>query len=39
LYFFGDEVSHNGHVWILAAFFSYGEAPGSTSSWLDLGAC
>jgi subtilisin family serine protease len=38
-YFFGDEVSHNGHIWILAAFFSYGEAPGTTSSWLDLGAC
>jgi subtilisin family serine protease len=39
LYFFGDEVSHNGHVWILAAFFSFGEAPGTTTSWLDLGAC
>jgi subtilisin family serine protease len=39
LYFFGDEVSYNGHIWILAAFFSYGEAPGSTSSWLDFGAC
>jgi subtilisin family serine protease len=39
LYFFGDEVSHNGHIWILAAFFSFGEAPGTTSSWLDLGAC
>jgi hypothetical protein len=39
LYFFGDQVSHNGHVWILAAFFSYAEPPGSTTSWLDLGAC
>jgi subtilisin family serine protease len=39
LYFIGDEVSYNGHVWILANFFSYGEPPGSSSSWLDLGAC
>ncbi len=38
-YFFGDEVSHNGHIWILATFFSYGQAPGTNSSWLDLGAC
>jgi subtilisin family serine protease len=38
-YFFGDEVSHNGHVWILAAFFSYGEEPGTTSSWVALGPC
>ncbi len=39
LYFFGDEVSYNGHLWILATFFSYGTPPGSGSSWFDLGAC
>ena len=39
LYFFGDEVSHNGHVWLLATFFAYGEEPGTTTSWFDLGAC
>jgi len=39
LYFFGDQVGYSGHAWILATFFSVGEAPGSSSSWFDLGAC
>jgi subtilisin family serine protease len=39
LYFFGDQVGYSGHAWILATFFSIGEAPGSSSSWFDLGPC
>ncbi|HEX2133480.1 MAG TPA: S8 family peptidase [Actinophytocola sp.] len=38
-YFFGDQVSYGGHLWILATFFSYGEAPGTGNAWFDLGAC
>ncbi|MCT2581913.1 S8 family peptidase [Actinophytocola gossypii] len=39
LYFFGDQVSYGGHLWMLSTFFSYGEAPGSGNAWFDLGAC
>ncbi|GGS36579.1 MULTISPECIES: S8 family serine peptidase [Actinokineospora] len=38
-YFFGAQVSHNGHLWQLQSFFSYNQAPGSGSTWADLGAC
>ncbi|MPZ82683.1 MAG: S8 family serine peptidase [Actinophytocola sp.] len=38
-YFFGAEVSYSGHLWILATFYSYGEAPGTGTSWFDMGAC
>ncbi len=38
-YFFGSQVSHNGHEWILQSFFSFGEAPGTGTAWLDMGAC
>jgi subtilisin family serine protease len=38
-YLLGDQVGYSGHAWILANWFSFGEAPGSTSSWLDMGPC
>jgi subtilisin family serine protease len=38
-YLIGDTVGHNGHAWLLANWFSFGEAPGTTTSWLDLGPC
>lgn len=38
-YILGDQVGHNGSHWLLANWFSFGEAPGSTSSWLNLGPC
>ena len=38
-YLLGDQVGYSGHAWLLANWFSVGEAPGSTNSWLDLGPC
>ena len=38
-YIIGDQVGYAGHSWILANWFSFGEAPGTTSSWLDMGPC
>jgi subtilisin family serine protease len=39
LYLLGDTVGHAGHAWLLANWFSINEAPGTTTSWLDLGPC
>ncbi|GAB3434568.1 S8 family serine peptidase [Actinophytocola sediminis] len=39
IYLLGDTVGHNGHAWLLANWFSIGEAPGTSTSWLDLGVC
>ena len=38
-YLIGDQVGYSGHAWLLANWFSIGEAPGTTSSWLDMGPC
>ena len=38
-YLLGDQVGYSGHGWMLVTWFSVGEAPGSGSSWFDLGAC
>ncbi|MGH3760775.1 S8 family serine peptidase [Actinophytocola sp.] len=38
-YLLGDQVGHAGHAWMLATWFSFGEEPGSGSSWMDLGPC
>ncbi|MFC7616556.1 S8 family serine peptidase [Actinokineospora soli] len=38
-YFWGAQVSHKGHNWRLASFFSFGQEPGTGTTWTDLGAC
>ncbi|MGX7828043.1 S8 family peptidase [Actinokineospora sp. 24-640] len=38
-YFAGAQVSHNSRNWILVAFFSYNQAPGTSTAWADLGPC
>ena len=38
-YFWGAQVSHNGHKWKLQTFFSFGQEPGSGTTWTDAGPC
>ncbi|MGW5050303.1 S8 family serine peptidase [Actinokineospora sp. NPDC004072] len=38
-YFLGAQVSHKGHTWQLRSLFSFGQEPGTGTTWTDLGAC